>query len=121
MKVRRFLNSQSHGGAAYAMLRVTPPVKRKSDFEGLYDIAEFTMADCTRSITLEFPMDTAKDRHHSLVKARLIRDLVCQFTRELEQVASVAIHAEKFNRALYRKRDVERKRARKQRQTVGNV
>jgi hypothetical protein len=94
--VRRFLNQPGHHGGGYLLASVED-TSRADDPEAESWI-EFELADCSRRISLEFPLRTRRDRRNSLRKARLLADVVSRFVAALEQEADLAERRERSRR-----------------------
>jgi hypothetical protein len=82
---RRFwLNRPGHHGSAHVIAQVE--VEHSPD-EEVNISASFLIADCARSVTLDFDMwrgYNAADRRNALRKARLLRDAAAEFCAALE-------------------------------------
>ena len=76
--VRKFLNRPGHHGGAYVIATVEQ------------EWSELEIADCSRHIRLEFPLDSRDDRSNSLRKAKLLADVGAQFLAALEAEAKAA-------------------------------
>lgn len=84
---RRFLNRRGfHAGAHVIADCQVVQVYRRADRAAEYSIdAEITVADCSRIATLDFDVEDEASARNALHKARLLRDVVCEFTLALEE------------------------------------
>jgi hypothetical protein len=83
--VRRFLNLPEHHAGAYLLAEVeeTSP---DDDADTIAD-ATLVLTDCTRQISLDFPLWSAHDRRNSIHKARLLAREFTRFADALETEA----------------------------------
>ena len=73
---RHFLNRPNHHGGAYVIASIE---RRRGTDGGTWLCADLVLADCDRVITLVFGDDA-----NSLRKAKLLRDVLTEFTAELK-------------------------------------
>ena len=76
--VRKFLNRPGHHGGAYVLATVEQ------------EWSELEIADCSRHIRLEFPLDSRSDRSNSIRKAKLLAKVAVDFLDALEAEAKAA-------------------------------
>ncbi len=88
---RSFLNPISTGQTSYILAEV------ESSREGEYKWGNYllTIADCRRSIRLEFDIGAKKQRRRSLVKINLLIDILTRFRDALKREADLI---DKFNK-----------------------
>lgn len=77
---RRFLNRRGHHAGAY----VIADCRVESYERGREVGASLTIADCNRVAVLDFSFDSDAQARNALHKARLLRDVVVEFTAALE-------------------------------------
>ncbi|SHM37782.1 hypothetical protein [Cryptosporangium aurantiacum] len=98
---RLWLNRPGFHGRGHLLSEVH--LDRNSD--GVAIRAEFLLADCSRSVTIDFDMyenATAADRRNALRKARLLRESVNSFCDALE-VAAAEYEADRAARRARRR------------------
>lgn len=81
--LRRFLNRPGHHAGAYVIAQVDVHAGRKGH-KGHVDAA-LTIADCRRVVELEFSAYGEAEAENALRKARLLRDIVTEFTEVYER------------------------------------
>jgi len=82
---RRFLNRRGFHAGAYVLADCRLDSFRSTDGPTRYSIdAELTIADCGRVATLDFCVSDDRAARNALYKARLLRDIVVEFTTALE-------------------------------------
>jgi hypothetical protein len=86
--IRRFLNRPGHHGGAYVLASVEDTTKHKLEDGDAW--AEFELSDCSRRVSLEFPMSTKGERRNSLRKARLVAKAAADFAAALEAEAGLS-------------------------------
>lgn len=93
---REFLNQPGHHttGHILAYIEKTEPTKHWSGS------IEFTLADCSRQISLSFDIDDEADRANSLHKLDLLIDSLQQFKKAFEEECAVQQEREKRQEAL---------------------
>ncbi len=79
---REFLNRRGHHGGAY-ILAVVDRTEPTDDPDRYVNI-ELEIADCSRHITLEFPVWSAGDRSNTVRKARLLANVLDKFADAVE-------------------------------------
>lgn len=80
--VRKFLNRRGYFGGAYVLAYVErAPVNSPAGY-GIDTHLE--IADCSRRVSLDFPMWSKADRANSLAKARLLAEVTARFAEALE-------------------------------------
>lgn len=80
---RRFLNRRGHHAGAYVIAEC-----RLETYRGSQEVdAALTIADCNRIAVLDFSIARKTDAVNALHKARLLRDIVAEFTAALEAAA----------------------------------
>jgi hypothetical protein len=82
--VRSFLNRPGFNRGAYILVTIPDDLDR-------YSTPEFTIADCSRVVSLDFDVSSRSARKNSLRKADMLVDAVTRF-RE-----SLADHIEEFD------------------------
>ncbi len=80
---RRFLNLRGHHAGAYVLAVVEALPNGVTDSRWAREIS-LELADCSRRVVFDFPLETARDRRNSLRKARLIAEIAAQFADALE-------------------------------------
>ncbi|MBM7787075.1 hypothetical protein [Tenggerimyces flavus] len=78
---RRFLNRPRHHTGAHVIARVELVQYKKSPW---YVDSSLRLADCYRVIELDFEIRNKTDVKNALHKAKLLRDLLDDFTKSLE-------------------------------------
>lgn len=86
--VRRFLNRAGHHGGGYLLASVPDTSHDRADADPSW--VEFELADCSRRVSLEFPLETRGDRQNSLHKAHLLLREIGAFVEALEAEAALA-------------------------------
>jgi hypothetical protein len=82
---RRFLNRRGFHAGAYVLANCGIDVFRLKGRPTSYTIdADLTIADCGRIATLDFSVNSESGARNSLHKARLLRDILVDFTAALE-------------------------------------
>jgi hypothetical protein len=84
--VRKFLNRAGHHGGAYVLGVVTKT--EPSDEHDSY--ANLELSDCSRRVSFDFPMWTARERENSVRKARLLADALTRFADAVAAEAELA-------------------------------
>jgi hypothetical protein len=87
---RTFLNLRGHHAGAYALADITIEPGFDPDEQAKRVSAGLSIADCGRVVSLEFDVDSVADARNALHKARLLRDVVNQFTDALERAVQAA-------------------------------
>ena len=100
--IRRFLNRPGHHAGAYVLASVTDTSGWDPDSEGQPWI-EFEIADCSRRVSLDFPLHSGPERRNSLHKARLLLRTLEAFVAALE--AEVRLADARDRRARAKKKD----------------
>jgi hypothetical protein len=85
---RRFLNLRGHHAGAYVLAIVEALPKGSTDSRWAREIS-LELADCSRRVAFDFPLETAADRRNSIRKARLIADVATRFAEALEAEADL--------------------------------
>ncbi len=86
--VRKFLNRRGHHSGAYVLAHVE---RAPANATAHYDVETYLeITDCSRRISLAFPMWTKSDRANSIHKARLLADVTAKFATALEAEAEEA-------------------------------
>lgn len=78
---REFINKKGHHSIGFAYIAVG-----NSD-EGTYDV-QFTIGDCSRSISLDFPLGNANEQSNSVYKAKRLAQIMQEFATALEEEAA---------------------------------
>jgi hypothetical protein len=82
---RRFLNLRGFHAGAYVLADCRLDSFRSTDGTRQYSIdAELTIADCGRVTALDFCVSDERAAQNAVYKARLLRDVVVEFTTALE-------------------------------------
>jgi hypothetical protein len=82
---RRFLNRRGYHVGAYVIADCQVDVFRRRDPRAEHFVdADVTIADCSRIVTLDFDVSDETDARNALHKARLLRDVMVEFTAALE-------------------------------------
>jgi hypothetical protein len=82
---RRFLNQRGFHAGAYVLADCQIEAFRPKTGPPQYSVdAYLTVADCGRIATLDFSVDSERSAANALHKARLLRDLMTEFTAALE-------------------------------------
>ena len=82
---RRFLNRRGFHAGAYVIADCKVETYRPQGGSPEYSVrAEITIADCRRVVTIDFDVMDDADAQNSLDKARLLRDVLVDFTAALE-------------------------------------
>jgi hypothetical protein len=87
---RTFLNLRGHHAGAYVLADTTVEAGFDPDEQAKRVSASLSIADCGRVVSLEFDVDSSADVRNALHKARLLRDVVNQFTEALEGAVQAA-------------------------------
>lgn len=80
---RRFLNRRGHHAGAYIYANLAIEARRREGARDVID-AELTIADCSRVMTLDFAVYDRAGARNAVYKARLLRQVVNDFTDALE-------------------------------------
>ena len=86
---RQFLNLRGHHAGSYVLAIVEALPKGSTHSRWGREIS-LELADCSRRVTFDFPLETAADRRNSVRKARLIADVASQFAEALAVEAELA-------------------------------
>lgn len=82
---RRFLNQRGFHAGAYVLADCRVETFRPRGGPPRYDVcADLTVADCGRIVTLEFGVHSESSARNALHKAKLLRDVIIDFTEALE-------------------------------------
>jgi len=82
---RRFLNRRGFHAGAYVLASCEIDEFRSEGVGPRYTVdAGFTVADCGRIVSLDFCVNSEREVHNALYKARQLRDVVVDFTAALE-------------------------------------
>lgn len=82
---RRFLNRRGFHAGAYVLAECRVDTFGSRDGATHHSIdAEITISDCGRIATLDFSINSDPAAHNALHKARLLRDVLIDFTDALE-------------------------------------
>ena len=84
--VRKFLNRAGHHGGAYVLAIVTK-TKESDEHDGY---ANLELADCSRRVSFDFPMWSARDRENSVRKARILAEALVRFADAVAVEAELA-------------------------------
>lgn len=80
---RRFLNRRGHHAGAYVLAEC-----RVTSYDGRREVdAYLRIADCNRNALLDFSIADDSAGRNAIHKARLLRDIVVEFTAALEAAA----------------------------------
>lgn len=88
LNIRKFLNTPSEHAGAFIIARVPKSHPRA------FDTPHITISDCSRQVTLDFSMYSARTRRNSLRKIRLLRETLeafeealCEYEEEVREEA----------------------------------
>lgn len=81
MRIRTFLDSESTGHTSYILAEI----ESSDNGENPYGTNMLTIADCRRSIRLEFFLGNAAAREESRMKAHALANVLMAFRVALEQ------------------------------------
>ena len=79
---RRFLNIEGHHGGAYILAWVQATGPDHEDWD--YALSCLELSDCSRHVSLEFPLGSVEARRNSIRKARLLATSLERFADALE-------------------------------------
>ncbi len=83
--VRRFLNRPGHHAGGYVLASVEDTSRADDDIAWV----EFALADCSRRVSLDFPLATRSERSNSVRKARMLLGVLEAFVEALEAEAAL--------------------------------
>src|SRR5258708_3262327 len=86
--VRQFLNRRANHGGAYVLAVVERTLP--TDNPDRYVEIDLELADCSRPVSFEFPLWTARQRSNSVRKARRLADILAGFADAVEVEAEAA-------------------------------
>jgi hypothetical protein len=95
--IRRFLNLPHHHGGGHLLLEVADTTGQAGSYPEAH--VRFELADCARSVALDFPLRDASDRRNSLRKARLLAEATARLVEALEAEADLAARRESERKA----------------------
>jgi hypothetical protein len=101
--IRRFLNRPGHHAGAYVLASVRDTSGWDPETEDTPWI-EFEIADCSRRVSLDFPLHSGSDRRNSLYKARLLLRTLEAFVAALEAEVGLAHERQRRARATKKNR-----------------
>jgi hypothetical protein len=82
---RRFLNRRGFHAGAYVLADCQVETFRRPNAAPQHSIdADLTIADCGRVVTIDFCVSNEAAARNALHKARLLREVVVDFTESLE-------------------------------------
>lgn len=87
---RRFLNRRGHHAGAFVLAECK--IETWQDRVGLE--AFVTIADCSRTVTLDLSGATTSEIRNALFKARILRDTLVDLTVTLEHMADDVLDAQ---------------------------
>jgi hypothetical protein len=90
--VRRFLNRRGHYAGAYVLASVRDTSRERGSY--VEPDVEFTLADCNRVVSLDFPLSSESSRRNSLAKAAVLADVTARFKEALEAEAEAVARRE---------------------------
>ena len=91
LRTRRFLNIQGYSGNAFISAAVEDSTNHKKGEHGWpWSNIELVLSDCSRVISLDFPLDTPGERRNSLRKIAILVDTLAEFQAALEAEAELA-------------------------------
>lgn len=93
---REFLNSKHHGSSAHMILAVEDTTDKE---ETKWSDIEFTIADCSRIVSLEFDISSKEARQNSLYKLVRLKTAVDRFSAALREEMVLADLREKASDA----------------------
>lgn len=91
VRIRKFLNKPGYHAGAYVLAEVEDSTKHKKGKHGWpYVHVDLTLADCSRVVSFDFNLSSARDRANSLHKIDLLVDSLIQFRDALQAEADLA-------------------------------
>jgi hypothetical protein len=91
VRIRKFLNKPGHHAGAYVLAEVEDSTKHKKGKHGWpYVHVDLTLADCSRVVSFDFNLSSAKDRANSLHKIDILVDSLTQFRDALRAETDLA-------------------------------
>lgn len=94
VRIRKFLNKPGFHAGAYVLAEVEDSTKHKKGKHGWpYVHVDLTLADCSRVVSFDFDLSSAKDRANSLHKINVLVESLIQFREALR--AEVELTAER--------------------------
>jgi hypothetical protein len=91
VRIRKFLNKPGFHAGAYVLAEVEDSTKRKKGKHGWpYVHVDLTLADCSRVVSFDFDLSSAKQRANSLHKIDILVESLTQFRDALRAEADLA-------------------------------
>ncbi|MGH2702105.1 MAG: hypothetical protein ACRDJ2_10065 [Actinomycetota bacterium] len=91
VRIRKFLNRPGYHAGAYVLAQVEDSSKHKKDKYGWpYVHVDLTLADCSRVVSFDFDLSTARQRANSLHKVDVLVDSLIQFRDALQAEVDLA-------------------------------
>jgi hypothetical protein len=91
VRIRRFLNLPGYNAGAYVLAEVEDSSKHKKGKHGWpYVHIALTLADCSRVVSFDFDLSTARERRNSLQKIDVLVEVLTKFRDALHAEAALA-------------------------------
>lgn len=91
VRIRKFLNKPGFYAGAYVLAEVEDSTKHKKGKHGWpYVHLDLTLADCSRVVSFDFDLSSARQRANSLRKIHILVDTLIQFRDALQAEADLA-------------------------------
>ncbi|MCA1704594.1 MAG: hypothetical protein LC808_15565 [Actinobacteria bacterium] len=91
VRIRKFLNKPGHHAGAYLLAEVEDSRKhKKGKHDWPYVHVDLTLADCSRVVSFDFDLSSARRRANSLHKIDILVDSLIQFRDALRAEADLA-------------------------------
>lgn len=105
VRIRKFLNRPGYHAGAYVLAEVEDSTKhKKGKHGGPYVHVDLTLADCSRVVSFDFDLSSAKQRANSLHKINVLVDSLTQFRDALRAEAELAAERSRGKKHVARSR-----------------
>lgn len=105
VRIRKFLNKPGYHAGAYVLAEVEDSRKHKKRKHGWpYVHVDLTLADCSRVVSFDFDLSSARRRANSLHKIDLLVDSLIQFRDALRAEADLAAQRSRGKKRAARRR-----------------
>lgn len=105
VRIRKFLNKHGFHAGAYVLAEVEDSRKHtKGEHRWPYVHVDLTLADCSRVVSFDFDLSSARQRANSLHKINVLVDSLTQFRDALRAEADLAAERGRGKKRVARSR-----------------
>lgn len=105
VRIRKFLNKPGFHAGAYVLAEVEDSRKhKKGKHRWPYVHVDLTLADCSRVVSFDFDLSSARQRANSLHKINVLVDSLTQFRDALRAEADLAAERSRGKKRVARSR-----------------